>query len=645
MRKYSLLVLMLLLLSVALQAQQVAFDAPKPLLSKALSDKGAATSFFNNRYYVSWKEPGTVAQLHLAQSSDLQTGFSEVALPGLHSIATPALAAGKALYLFWISEDSTLNYGLLAADPEKTTITALPLPGDAATLKCTSGITAAITGDKIILATHAANKDRLNILVCTPAPGGILQQVTVSDIKGARSATYPTVVYTHNKVRCCYTRSGRLYSQDYDAAREEWTKPQEQPGTTAVDPPAMATAGTDLLYIWRDKNQQGQWRYRINVTTTDLPRYFETTQPVSLASGDSGLVMTYNGTNGQLYWSRGRVYHPASWMEELLLPGREAYTLKDIVLPGAHDAGMSVLNGVGGKSTYTINECNTLTQLLPVQQQLEAGMRMFDLRIDFYLGALYAKHAPSDCMDDAVGGGYGERLDSMLTAVKRFLGKHNKEIVILSFCHFCNRRMPVEQQAKTIVALLGRDLLFDPGSRPLQDIPLRELAGKVILSFEDKGYADQAVLTNTMTNDMSAAFFNYRRAYAATNIPDSLFAVEKRFFNGLKEKTAANDIVRLDWQLTQIGQEAAFTCGQFQSENGNLLLDATLLVTNTIKKNKSIISLAQLANGYLTVKVVDWLQEGIISRDNKPNILYVDAAGSWITDFCIFLNNTAVYKK
>ena len=95
-------------------------------------------------------------------------------------------------------------------------------------------------------------------------------------------------------------------------------------------------------------------------------------------------------------------YNPSSWMGDFLLSNKSDYTLKDIVIPGSHDAGMSVLTAAGGQQKGTINECNTLTQVLNIEGQLESGIRMFDLRIGIYNGEMYTKHCASDCMEDAI---------------------------------------------------------------------------------------------------------------------------------------------------------------------------------------------------------------------------------------------------
>ena len=50
-------------------------------------------------------------------------------------------------------------------------------------------------------------------------------------------------------------------------------------------------------------------------------------------------------------------------------------------------------------------------------------------------------------------------------------------------------------------------------------------------------------------------------------------------------------------------------------------------------------------NKYLPVKLNEWISKGIVNKKNKPNILYVDVAGNWITDYCIDLNKGGLYVK
>jgi len=186
------------------------------------------------------------------------------------------------------------------------------------------------------------------------------------------------------------------------------------------------------------------------------------------------------------------------WMGDLFDNLKEPYTLKDIVIPGSHDAGMSVLTATGGSQKGTINECNTLTQSLNIETQMVTGIRMFDLRAGVLKDTLYLKHSSSDCMNDAVGGGYGERLEPVLLAAKKFLEKNKSEFLIFTFSHFCPKEIPVPKLADKIVSILGKDHVFIAGDKKLGDIKIADLKGKILIAFETAKFDNPGIVFNTM---------------------------------------------------------------------------------------------------------------------------------------------------
>jgi hypothetical protein len=338
-------------------------------------------------------------------------------------------------------------------------------------------------------------------------------------------------------------------------------------------------------------------------------------------------------------------YNPARWMEDTFYPEKAGYTLKDIVLPGAHDAGMSVLTAVGGQQKGTINECNTLTQIQNIKGQLNDGIRMFDLRVGMYDNALYIKHCSADCMEDAIGGGYGEKLKTILVDIKNFIYANRKETVMLTFSHFCEREAPAAQTAQFIIETLGNSLVFNNDGKKLNQIKLRDVAGKVVVVFEQYARADKLIDSCSIAPS-SGSFINFRREYAATNKLDLLQKREATFFAGLgSSKLRDNDLVRLDWQLTQSSEEAAMVCNDFQDENISPVVNSVLFLTNVLTKHRSIKSLAAMGNKQMQQLCDKWIANGTINKNNKPNILYVDVAGKWITDYCVQLNKTALYKN
>jgi hypothetical protein len=135
--------------------------------------------------------------------------------------------------------------------------------------------------------------------------------------------------------------------------------------------------------------------------------------------------------------------HPSNWMEDLAEEiGDQA--LKNVALPGTHNSGTHAISplsgfspstnfepwmdaiyalGITGISIKTILAGWAKTQDKDIRQQLEAGIRYFDLRV-------CRRH---DNESYIVHGLYGQHIDSVIDAVHQFLTEHNKEIVILDF--------------------------------------------------------------------------------------------------------------------------------------------------------------------------------------------------------------------
>ncbi len=376
-----------------------------------------------------------------------------------------------------------------------------------------------------------------------------------------------------------------------------------------------------------------------------MPIHFNTKQPVQITQiNEREWLMKFVGFNNKVYQSSLTSYNANKWMEQFLAADKSQKTLKDIVIPGSHDAGMSVLTATGGQQKGTINACNTLTQLISIEEQLMKGIRMFDLRVGKYNQMLYTKHAASDCMEDAIGGGYGERLKTVALGLKKFLQVNSKEIVLISFSHFCEKEAPLKELQDSLINWIGEDQIYKNTAVAIADVPLKQLAGKVILSFEIPNWNHSLFPRCDMT-DTSTAFINFRRAYASTNDVKKLIQTEQDFFTKLQTGVSKNDIIRLDWQITQSADEASAVCNDFQDEHLNPLVNGAILLANMIRKNKSIIDHAKIANQQLPVKMNEWVSNKIITNKNKPNIMYVDVAGAWVTDYCIFLLQSPLYHS
>ncbi len=375
-----------------------------------------------------------------------------------------------------------------------------------------------------------------------------------------------------------------------------------------------------------------------------LPIYFNTKKLLQIKHvKDREWIMQFVGLNNKVYQSTLKEYNSAKWMEQIVMPNGSNKTLKEIVIPGSHDAGMSVLTATGGQQKGTINACNTLTQEISIEMQLQQGIRMFDLRAGMYNQFLYTKHAAADCMEDAIGGGYGERLKEIAIAVKKFLQENRNEIILISFSHFCEKELPLKHLQESLINWIGEEHIYKNEAIAVGDVPLKLLAGKVILSFEIPNWEHPFFPRCDMT-DSSNAFINFRRAYASTNNLKKLIQTEEGFFRKCSAGVQRNDLIRLDWQITQSSDEASAVCNDFQDEHLNPLVNGAILLANMIRKNKSIIDHAKIANQQLPVKLNEWILNQTITTRNKPNIIYVDVAGAWATDYCVSLLQSPLYQ-
>ncbi|KAI9723061.1 MAG: hypothetical protein M1812_001510 [Candelaria pacifica] len=101
-------------------------------------------------------------------------------------------------------------------------------------------------------------------------------------------------------------------------------------------------------------------------------------------------------------------------------------TLRQLCLPYSHDAGMSIMTN---KTSFATSN-TVVTQMRSVGQQLQLGVRMFDIRPHIFRGQYVCGHY-SDL--ESLGGwigGNGEAISTIMQQVNQFTAS-NKELVIL----------------------------------------------------------------------------------------------------------------------------------------------------------------------------------------------------------------------
>jgi len=135
----------------------------------------------------------------------------------------------------------------------------------------------------------------------------------------------------------------------------------------------------------------------------------------------SGLFGNFSSTNPPLAWMQAN---------RDIIGGR---TLKQICIPGSHDAGMSIMNG--GTAFATPGNC--LTQKLNIGAQLAAGARYFDIRPVISGGHFKAGHYSYVDMVLQTIGANGQYIDDITNEINAFTSQ-NAELIILKLSHTFN---------------------------------------------------------------------------------------------------------------------------------------------------------------------------------------------------------------
>ncbi len=302
----------------------------------------------------------------------------------------------------------------------------------------------------------------------------------------------------------------------------------------------------------------------------------------------------------------------SNWMSNLLKenPGKNI-TFTDIAIPSSHDAAMYIL-----QECSLGNECNTQTQYLNMNDQLNAGIRMFDVRPILYNGKYYTQHA-TDC------NGYGckgDMVENILSSTKSFLDTH-AELVILQLSHFCGFDADDASFLSLVRNKLGDKIYKETTAssvpfirRQLSDfIPTTIKTGKVILVFE--GIADTRV--NRAAGLFSNAIFPTAGGWTDDdNLPEMKHNQLSNFTDYVSDSTA---LFQFSWQITQ---------------NVNQAVACVL----TPDSSKSIKILAQGANEQLPLVIDSLISSNAVRKGRIPNIIYVDFADAFITNICVRLS-------
>ncbi|HMU97799.1 MAG TPA: hypothetical protein PLJ37_00110 [Chitinophagales bacterium] len=297
-----------------------------------------------------------------------------------------------------------------------------------------------------------------------------------------------------------------------------------------------------------------------------------------------------------------------NWMQELIeeYPNSDV-TLRSIMMPAAHDAGMYDLT----KCTFGANFCNTATQSLSFKEQLEQGIRLFDVRPILVGKSYYTQHA-TDCNGL---GCRGASMTDICNDINLFLEDH-AELVILELSHFCGITIYDTTFINYLNTILG-DKIYKESTiieRPLINRPLKEIIGnsgkgKVLLVFD--GILDN--FEDKAKGKFPQTIFNKNNSWTNSHyLSDMLKGQLENYRNYQNEE---NSLFQFSWQITQ-NEIQAISCA--------LNPQAT-----SIKQG------ADSANVQIAPVIDSLIKNNQIRKGRIPNVIYLDFSGKFVMEKCL----------
>ena len=325
------------------------------------------------------------------------------------------------------------------------------------------------------------------------------------------------------------------------------------------------------------------------------------------------VVFQVSGGQSNAFYIRTKTApNMSQWMVGL----DQRITLKNLVMPGSHDAGLYMTSSCTGGGSPT----NTTTQGLDIAGQLWAGSRYFDFRV-YHDGTDYRL-----AHYGTLGGCYGPKLDDVLGQVRAFIeGPGSGEVVFLKFSHtgtdgeihFNPFSSPpsIEVMVKTIVQKVGAGLanqLYKPTSASnLYDTPLSTLKGKVVALF-----ADEFTLLYSSTSGILP--------FGAVSETGNTFLCPPnatQIYDSFSEK---QDLGKMQTdQLTKLENYG-------QARQSWLFLLSWTLTGGPGLTDVQVLS--SRANPWLVPQLGNWSYPipGIARTNSVPNIVYLDFIDPWL---------------
>ncbi len=303
-------------------------------------------------------------------------------------------------------------------------------------------------------------------------------------------------------------------------------------------------------------------------------------------------------------------------------------SLLQISLPGSHDAGMHT--DTNCYHDYA-SECNTITQVSSIGEQLEDGARYFDLRPVYDMDSTSWWTGHFGTIGELFTGCTGESLRDALLDVRNFLDRegYEKELVILDFSHCWAVEGSVawdgcsDEQWQSVIDMiqdwLGADFLImcedcNPRTMTVDDI-LAINGNNVIVRMENE---NSQKAQGIFSYDDLPIYNKYSNTNDLNKMEEDQIKKLLKNANHLTEKPPKHrQMFLLSWTLTLSGW------------------DAVSCVTDVAP---SILDLAHEAGPKLIPNLDEQMAKKKITKSLFPNILYVDNFGQFATRAAIYMN-------
>ncbi|WP_201763458.1 phosphatidylinositol-specific phospholipase C domain-containing protein [Chengkuizengella marina] len=225
-----------------------------------------------------------------------------------------------------------------------------------------------------------------------------------------------------------------------------------------------------------------------------------------------------------------------NWMEQVNSNNPEFgnRTLREVILPGTHDAGTSTMDDANdprdpGPDFWNLKDLFqnaaahagksivadwSQTQGLTIEQQLNEGIRYFDLRVAPNVWKpVFDSYQIQETNLRTLHGLYGESVSEIIADTKRFLDENEKEIVILDFQHFYEMTHNSYNHLNQLLQNTFGDLLI-PSSYGV-NVTLNQLWSEnkrviVLYGSDNQRYTNSIDIRSIYANDFSSWLWDRR---------------------------------------------------------------------------------------------------------------------------------------